>query len=288
MSVPNAGAPIKSASNRSGDGDGGGDRLTMSGTFPAPTRRRVALLVINTSGLASAAFDAEHMAGLLEAYLRFEDLWVIFDDPAAAAQHQAGIQTMGRENRTRVRVSCAPAAKELLATITSWAHPLPPGADLVVDVSSHGYCAGERNFIVWCGSTVYDDAFHAALVDALHPRTRCLVLVDACACGTFLVLNHQSVDGRTYFAESQVLDRQHGNVVCISAVTNGQSDEDDISEYLGYGGGLACGFEDYVVEHHAAGGATPSIGGFFEYYKARIRPTGRCPVLSFNDPRFLS
>lgn len=274
-------------------------QLTLSTPFPDPRRYCVAMLVINTAGLPSAEFDAENLARLFGAYLRFNELWVIFDNASANAKHKSNIEAMGKQSQTAVRLSSASSAHELLATITAWVEPLSPEVDFVLELSSHGFYDSrwKRNFIVWGSTTIYDNMFHKAMVDALHPMARCLCLIDSCASGTFMVLNYQSLDAQTYLPESHVLDQQHPNVVCISAVENNQSDLDDLCDLkdpkIGcWGGGLSCGYIDYVVQNHEnqAKGIEPlaSIGGFFHHYRNRIAITGRSPVLSFNDLHFLT
>lgn len=258
--------------------------LHANDTFPDAGRKRVAILVINPDGLPSAQADATHLSRLFNMYLHFDDIHVLMSTNAA---NKALEEEIDRMNAGHLTVCECLTPQDVCHMLTHTVKSLASNAlptDIVVEFSSHGYFTGTRNYLLWHGQLLWDTAAHDAIVPFLPESIRCLVLVDACACGEFMVLSYQTTDLVHYKNESKHPDFQHPNVVCISAVSNQQFDMDDISD-LGFGGGLSCAWIDYHIEH--IDGDRPSIGGFHRYYQARIRPTNNVSILSFNDSSFL-
>jgi hypothetical protein len=255
--------------------------FTIRTTFPDPTRRRVVVLVINPDGLPSARADAAHLTTLFDTYLHFDELHILLN---TAAANQAMRNELDATEAGHLAVYSCDTASDVLHHLTHVAEGLAPNVDLVVEFSSHGFCSGKRNFIVWNGEQVWDTDVHKALVDPLSNSVRCVALADMCSCGEWLVLNHLTTDMKQVCAESAHPDPQHPNIVCLSAASNNEADMDDISD-AGWGGGLSSAWIDY--QRGVKEGTRPTIGAFFQYYCDRVRPVGTTPVLSFNSLSFL-
>jgi hypothetical protein len=255
--------------------------FTIRSTFPDPARRRVVVLVINPDGLPSARADAKHLTTLFDTYLHFDELHILLN---TAASNQAMQKELDTTEAGHLTVYSCDAASDVLHHLTHVAQGLAPNVDLVVEFSSHGFCSGKRNYIVWNDEQVWDTDVHKALVDPLSNSVRCVVLADMCSCGEWLVLNYLTTDMKKVCSESVHPDPQHPNIVCISAVSDNEADMDDISD-AGWGGGLSSAWIDY--QRGVKEGTRPTIGAFFQYYCERVRPTGNVPVLSFNSLSFL-
>jgi len=265
--------------------------LRASTVFPDPRRTRVVVLVINPDNLPSARADAAHLSKLFNAYLHFDAIHILLNTNAANKELE---EELNKTEMGHLTVCECPTVTDVCYRLTQIAQQISDSqleTDLLVEFSSHGFCSpsisgGFRNYILWSGQPLWDTNVHAALVPHLTAMTHCLVLVDACSCGEFLVLSMQTTDLVHYCAESEHPDtnEQHMGIVCVSAVSDNQSDMNNISDE-GWGGGLSCALIDYHAERIDLD--KPSIAGFYRYYQTRIRSSGNTSILSFNDILFL-
>jgi hypothetical protein len=255
------------------------------GDAPDRTSSLPPLLRLNDDpdGLPSARADAKHLATLFETYLHFDELHILLN--TAASNRSLQTQLDATEVGHLTVYNCE-AASDVLQHLTNIAQGLAPNVDLVVEFSSHGFCSGKRNYIVWNETSIWDTDVHKALVDPLSRSVRCVVLADMCSCGEWMVLNYLTTDMTHVCPESTHADPQHPNIVCISAVSDNEADMNNISDE-GWGGGLTSAWIDYHLGVVKNNNRKPSIGAFFQYYRDRIKETGNTPVLSFNNLSFL-
>ncbi len=256
--------------------------FTARTPFPHPNKHNVAILLINSSGLASAEFDAVHLTKLCDDYQRYENLYILVDSPDAMQRVQS--QTTYHHN---TEYSLCNTADKLLNKLDEIATLVIKDESCVLfAISSHGYCHSSHCFISWQGQQLNAMDFHVAFLSRIPEAAWCVSLVDACACGSLLSLNFESMnpESNTWQIATSLHDDSHPNLVCIAAVDNQESDMDDISE-IGFDGGLTASWIDYHLDELNQQ-RTPMIGEFFTYYRNRVKAEGVHPVISTNTRSF--
>jgi hypothetical protein len=250
--------------------------LTKSTIFPNPNKSKYTIVVVNNSDvLPSAICDGQHLATLFNEVIKMTHIYIVVDSMLGMKKISDSLKRY-----SNISYLYLPTKMDALSTITIIVGSLYE-CDLIITISSHGYANGDINYINYNGSTIYDYEINRAVLAKMQKSVNCFVLIDACQSGTGLNLNYKTIDLITYSAENPSSDNH--NIVCISAVSDYQYDEDDISD-LGFDGGLTAAFIDYNMENVDA---YTSIGGFYKYYNDKMKKCGRQPILSFNNIDFM-
>lgn len=261
--------------------------MHKSATFPDPSRNLSAILIVNSSGLSSAICDGEHLAKLLLENMFAKHVLILSDNPIAQQNIEHGLKSkVNTSIQSNVNYRVCYSSSELLQVISSSLNGMEPNSDILICLSSHGYANGNNNDIIFCGHSVSDVDFHKCVLGNTRSDSRVLFLADCCQSGTFMNLRYESSDAHVSIHALENNDQTDellnvSNVICIGAVSDNEYDMDDISD-LGYDGGLSSAFIDYNLHQ-----SQKSIGGFFEYYVNRINPTGKHPIISFNNLKFV-
>jgi hypothetical protein len=243
-----------------------------SDTFPSPTTHKSAVCIVNSANLPSATLDGKNLGTTL-ATLGFNEIIIIVDSDNAKKRLISSNNVVVVAQNKNELISYL---LEHIKTLNAMNRPV----DFVFTLSSHGYACGNHNYINFDGSIINDSEFHN-IFNSLSKNIRCLALIDTCQSGTMLNLRYCTSNCLNIIDEN-VENNSDVNLVCISAVSDCQSDSDDISE-LGYGGGLTCGFIDYVFEKNHL-----TVGDFYKAQCQRVISSGVNPLLSFNNVNFLN
>lgn len=232
-----------------------------------------AIIIINSNNLYSSIRDAFNLVHLYNDNFAMTLVNIIVDNQSIIKQIMDKISMY----KIRIQFYVSTDLLEILGKTTKEMQN-----NFILSISSHGYASGNNNYIRWNGRIVSDQMLHDNLVTNMSPQLNCLCLIDTCQSGTMYNLNYQSKDLVTYQPEN--MSNCSHNIACIGAVDDNEFDQDDISDF-GYGGGLTCGFIDFVKGH---GSADHSIKNFFLYYKQRVSAVSHHPVMSFNNLSFMS
>ena len=253
-------------------------------SFIFPSRHVHTLILCLPANGDSSYRDSENMARLMTE--RFKSRVTILTDKP---------QRFSRLLSDNVCIYGIFNKEECIHYIGQTVTQLTPGSDLLFLVSAHGYSVPaigvhkdrELNGRTEClhirNTILYDYELFYALYDGMAMDTQSLCLIDTCHSGTMLDLEYLSVDGGTSFRRSRQPLTHRPLSVCISACSDSEQAGEDISNYGGWGGKLACQYFDFVSKEsntsfNVYDFFTLVYGRFSQQLSQRSRP-----VISYNE-----
>jgi len=249
--------------------------LTFKTPFPNNKNNNYGIILVNSFNLSSAINDGINLSILLNDVLNFDHVFIIVDNQASLNKISerlityTNITSVYCENKNMLFTSIADIINKLI------------DGNIIICISSHGYANGDVNYIIYNNEHIYDYELNFTILNKMSHNINCIVLVDACQSGTEFNLNYKTTDLINYSTENKCQFTH--NIICISAVSDYQYDEDDISD-MGYDGGLTSAFIDYYKENDIT---NCTIGGFYLYYSNRISTQNVQSTLSFNNIDFI-
>jgi hypothetical protein len=252
-------------------------KFTKLTPFPEPNKPLYLILLVNSYNLVSSTFDGMHLSTLFNDKLNATHIYILCDNVNSEKKMMANLTKYNN-----ITVIHCDKNIDVLNNLTNLITKLE-NCDLCITISSHGYAQQDHNYIIFNNTKINDYEFNKSIVADMKPTVNCLILIDACQSGTEINLNYQTCDIELKKYTPENKSDNINNVVSISAVTDSQYSEDDISD-LGFDGALCSAFIDYYYEHIDK---MPCIGGFYQYYSKRLANAKKQSILSFNNIHFL-
>lgn len=264
--------------------------------FPDPSAELHVLLIGLSCGesLPSAVRDAEHLAVVALHRWKASRVVIVVENDTDAAHVRAHL-TPDELARADVRVIQNKGAfLSLCESFAAGAEKKAQRIDLLVALSSHGYrCTAPKSSkqdgktgpdddcIYLCGAPILDNDLHGSLVRPLRSSdVRMLTLLDTCHSGTLLSLPACTTNFLDLTWVGREDTSQKALVASISACSDGQSSQDDVSSEFGFGGGLISAFLDLWQPKQ-------TVGQLFSALAHRLQSMGQTPTLSSDHPSFL-
>jgi hypothetical protein len=253
-------------------------------SFIFPLQQVHTLILCLPANGDSSYRDSENMARLMTK--RFKShITILTDKP----------QRFSRLLSDNVHIYGIYSKKECIYSIDQTVRQLTPGSNLLFLVSAHGYSVPatgihrdrELNGRTEClhirNTVLYDYELFDALYNSMSIDTKSLCLIDTCHSGTMLDLEYLSVDGGKVFNRSRQPLIRRPKSVCISACSDSELAGEDISNFGGWGGKLACQYFDFVCKKSAT---SFNVYEFFTLVYRRFSQQSMQksrPVISYNE-----